>query len=451
MSVKLIGFNGVIADVDANHNLAVAVNNGVKILDQNGNSFTSTEDGGLEVSMKTLVFSEQVDGSSVDIRKWNQSTSGMTIAQANGFISLNSGSAKTASSYAILSSIKNIPMYGTLPIKISINVALPVAPQANSVIEWGIGSVSGTSAPTDGAFFRYTLGASFVGVISNAGVETTSSALAAPPTTEVELFEIVFVEDLVQFWAGDTLLSTAFVPPGQAYPTSSGRLPIFFRVYTSGSSPASAPQINIGQVIAVRQGVNEGKPWSNVLISLGNGAYQSPIAAFAQTANCANSTNPTSATLSNTTAGYAALGGRFQFAAVAGAVTDYALFAFQVPTGFQLVIPHVRISCVNSGAAGSAITPTIMEWGLGINSSAVSLATADGAGTWAPRRVCLGMQTWGLSAFIGAQPPDILTYPTDMVVDSGRYLHVILQIPVAAGTASQIFRGTVSFPGAYFE
>lgn len=451
MSIILRGVSNNLGDVDIDHCQLVNAPKGVKSLDQNGNPFTSTEDGGLEVSMKTLVFSEQVDGAAVDIRKWTQSTSGMTIAQANGFIDLNSGAAKTASSYAILSSIKNIPMYGTLPVKLSMNVALPVAPQANSVIEWGLGFVSTTAAPTDGAFFRYTPGASFVGVINNAGVETASVSLSVPPTTEVELFELVFVEDKVQFWIGDVLAATAEVPPGQAYPTSSGRLPIFFRVYTAGSSPASAPAINIGQVIAVRQGVNEGKPWSNVLISLGNGAYQSPVTPFAQTANCTNSTNPASATLSNTTAGYTTFGGRFQFAAIAGAVTDYALFAFQVPTGFQLVIPHIRISCVNTGAAGSAITPTIMEWGLGINASAVSLATVDGIATWAPRRLCLGMQSWGLSAFIGSQPPDILTYPADMVVDSGRYLHVIIQIPVAAGTTNQIFRGTVSFPGAYFE
>ena len=44
------------------------------------------------------------------------------------------------------------------------------------------------------------------------------------------------------------------------------------------------------------------------------------------TANHANSTSPSSATLANATAGYSTLGGRFQFAAILGAATDYARF-----------------------------------------------------------------------------------------------------------------------------
>lgn len=57
----------------------------------------------------------------------------------------------------------------------------------------------------------------------------------------------------------------------------------------------------------------------------------------AQLENHTNSTAPTSATLSNTAAGYTTLGGRFQFAAVAGAATDYALFGFQVPAGSKFL------------------------------------------------------------------------------------------------------------------
>jgi hypothetical protein len=210
--------------------------------------------------------------------------------------------------------------------------------------------------------------------------------------------------------------------------------------------------MSFGQGIVVQQDMLQNKPWSNLMLSVGRGAYQSPVSPFGQTSNSANSTNPTNATLSNTAAGYTTLGGEFAFAAAAGAATDYALFAFQVPTGYQLIVPCVRISCVNTGAIGSAITPTILRWAIGVNASNVSLATTDSAGTsWAPRRIALGMQSWGLSAFIGQQPPDIVTQPADMVIDSGRFLHVIVRIPVGAATASQVFLGTVAFPGAYLE
>ena len=68
-----------------------------------------------------------------------------------------------------------------------------------------------------------------------------------------------------------------------------------------------------------------------------------------------------SAVLSNTAAGYTTLGGQFQFAALVGAETDYALFAFQVPLAAagggnrNLVIRGVRIETFNMGAPeGSA-------------------------------------------------------------------------------------------------
>jgi len=52
----------------------------------------------------------------------------------------------------------------------------------------------------------------------------------------------------------------------------------------------------------------------------GLGSYQSGAT---QTANYAPTSAPASATLSSAAAGYATLGGQFQFLAVAGAETDY--------------------------------------------------------------------------------------------------------------------------------
>lgn len=212
-----------------------------------------------------------------------------------------------------------------------------------------------------------------------------------------------------------------------------------------------APQIYLGQMIASQDDLNQNREWSHTLALMGRGAYQSPVTAFGQTANHANSTSPVSASLSNTATGYATLGGRFQFAAVASAATDFALFAYQVPAGYQLFIDAIAVSLVNTGAIGSVATPTILDWGLGLNASAISLTTVDGAGTWAPRRIPLGMQAFGLSAVIGAMPPDIVRrFETPLVVDGGRYLHLILQVPVSAATASQVFRGDVLVSG-YFE
>lgn len=470
MSHQHRGFSGVVAEVNANHQALVTLPQSAtdagfaRLLDSDGHEIITTENGALSTSIDNLLFFEQVDGATLNTNSWATSVSTMAIAQASGFITLNSAGSVAAGAYAVLNTIKNFPFYGHLPNRVSINAKVNVQPQANLTMELGIGLASGNSAPTDGLFFRWNSSAQFVCVINNGGSETSSGALSGTFTeadgstvtvpvvnNQCHLFDIVIVEDVAQFLVDDVLVAEVDVPSGLAYPTNAGRLPLFARVYNGGSAPSAAPQLSIGQVVVVQEGMTLNRPWGETLAALGRGAYQSPVTAFAQTANHVNSTSPTSATLSNTTAGYATLGGRFQFAAVAGAATDFALFAFQVPAGYQFFVTSVMLSLLNTGAIGSAITPSLFDWSVGVNSSAVSLATADGAGTWAPRRIPIGNQAYGLSAVVGAMASDIVrNFLPPLVVDSGRYFHIILQCPVGAATASQIFRGDCLITG-YFE
>lgn len=457
MSIQIKGgTSSDIADVDAGKNLKVALTDdpayagSIKILDSNGSPLLTTENGALTVSLDGIVLFEQVDGAVLNTNVWATSVDTMTVTQTNGFITLNAGLLTTIAKYAILSSVKNIPMYGHLPLRVVFNAKVPVQPQSNLTMELGIGIVATNASPTDGAFFRWNSSTQFKCIVSNGGSEVASVALTAPVNNDVTLFQIVIVEDLVQFYIDDTVVSEITVPTGQAYPTNAGRLPIFARVYNGGSAPSTAGQILIGQVIVVQQAMNQNKPWADTLSALGRGAYQYPLTPFTQNANHANSTSPVSATLSNTAAGYATLGGRWQLAAVAGAATDYALFAFQVPPGYQLYINAVSINSIITGAA-IAITATILDWSIGINSSAVSLATVDGAGTYAPRRIPLGTQGFQVLGGIGQNATDIARiFPTPLVVDGGRYVHIILQIPVGTATALQIIRGDVQING-YFE
>ncbi len=193
--------------------------------------------------------------------------------------------------------------------------------------------------------------------------------------------------------------------------------------------------------------LDDASPTLGEIMAAGDrGSFWNP-SSLAQLANHANSTSPSSATLSNTAAGYSTLGGRYQFAAVAGAATDYALFAWQVPTTMTLFITGVSISLVNTGAA-VATSAHILDWALGINSTAVSLATTDSGSTYGPRRLPLGTQALLTSAAIGATAPDLVrTFNTPIVVKPGRFIHTILQMPVATATASQVLRGDVMFNG----
>lgn len=450
--------SGNIAEVDSDNQVLVKTNRDPEkagaalIFDSQGNDILVEENGALSVSQDELILSEQVDGAALNTNKWTTSVSTMAIAQSGGFITLNSGSSTVAGAYAILNSIMNIPLYGDMPVEVAFNAKVNVQPQSNVTIEIGIGAGAGTSAPTDGAFFRWAPTGSFQAVVNNAGSETTATCVGAdcpPSSNSTKLFTIIITEDHVQFLINDEVVADIPNPQALAYPVSSGHQAILARVYNGGSAPSQAPQLSIGQILARQIAVNMDRPWHDVMAAQGMGAYQSPVTAFGQTANHANSTNPSSASLSNTAAGYTTLGGRFQFAAPAGAATDFALFAFQVPTPFKFYCTGVFISTGVTGAA--IVTATLLDWSLGVNASNVSLATVDGAGTWAPRRIPLGVQGFIAGAGIGVMAGEISRrFDPPLLVDSNRFLHAILQIPNGAATGSLVFRGDVMLTG-YFE
>ena len=179
-------------------------------------------------------------------------------------------------------------------------------------------------------------------------------------------------------------------------------------------------------------------------------AYKAPgVLEGLQLANHANSASPDAATLSNTTAGYATLGGRWKFAAVAGAETDYALFAYVVPATHRLLVSRIGISSMNTGAA-VATTATLLDWSAGINSTAVSLATADSAPAYGPRRVGLGVQGFASGDAIGKAANDLVRrFKNPLIIEPSRYFHIILQMPVGTATSNQIIRGDICIDGRF--
>lgn len=163
-----------------------------------------------------------------------------------------------------------------------------------------------------------------------------------------------------------------------------------------------------------------------------------------QTANHANSTSPALAELSNTTPSYLTLGGRYRYAAVAGAATDYALFAFQVPAGFRLLVTSISISATVTGAP--IVAATVLDWSLGVKSPAPSLAT--------PGLIRIPLGTQGFSELVGigeaAVPSLARDFDPELVAEHGEFVHVILQQPTGAATPNLAIRGDVLIHG-YFE
>lgn len=430
----------------------------LEIGDRFGASIELADDGRLDISQDTPLFRDTFSGSAVAAHnRWFQSLTTMTATVGSGAITLNAGAVTTVSTYATITSVEKFRGFidGALYWRAR---ARPVnLPQTNATAELGLFNALTNAAPTDGLFVRWTASGGFECVINRGGVET-SVAMTAPASGVYSVFSgnVTASKAYCEYETPSTGVRVeTFLNLDSSAPSAFVESPgLGMRVYTAGVAPALAPQLLVGVISAGTKVVDMQRPVADVQGVTGNQAAFTPTTG-AQSTNFTNSTGPVSATLSNTAAGYTTLGGKYQFAAPAGAVTDFALFGYQVPTSYRFVLTGVRISTCVTGAA-SATTPTMLEWGLGFGSTAVSLATADATGaapTSAPRRLTVGEQSIPVGTAIGGCVGDIWLGDGRTalgIVESGRFLHVILSVPVGTATASETIRGTVTLTG-YFE
>lgn len=390
-------------------------------------------------------------GTAVNTRKFKTVLTTQTITVSGARYELNSSGITTVSTGSMLQSWKYVPMYKANALYCEFAVNWTLAPVANWFAEWGISNVAtAIAAVTDGVFFRITAG-QFRGVCVNNGVETYVDLGALPETAKVHDFVVEITQGRVYFWHENELRGYVDVPNTQFGSTSQSQLPVFVRTYNAAIAPATAIKLQVSAIGVSNGGADLNRLWGTTQAGMGNSSIQTPTGtAVGQTANYANSTAPVSATLSNTAAGYTTLGGQFQFAAVAGAETDYALFSYTVPTGTTLMVRGAWIDTINTGAA-VATTATVLQWSIAAGSSAVSLATADGAATKSPARVAIGFQTFPVGAAIGAQAVRLdCNLDAPIAVNSGEQFQVIVKLPVSTATASQVIRGIVGL-NAYFE
>lgn len=431
-----------------------------------------SDDGRLRISGDQPTIWDSVEGATLNTNIWGTTLSTMTVTQGGGFITLNAGLSVVAGAYAILTSNKSaykLPgqtwfaqaVIGWLPANQS-------ALSAGSVYEWGMANFSGVVVNvSDGVFLRASAGGDMYIVQSFNGQEDSTELVFAdnglsfvPNPGDFYLAELSITDEHIHIELVN--IGTSLEDPGELTTVSQtvtflstrpgsfsvSHLPIAARIYNlvapavAPSFFISNPELSMLDSICVRT-------YAESLCANQRGSHQGINATqtFVQTGNHANSTSPTSAALSNTVAGYTTLGGRYQFAAPAGAATDYLIFAYQIPTGVDFICKGIKISAMNTGAA-VATTATILDWFIAVQSSAVSLATAEGAGTWAPRRIDLGLQGFIVGAGIGVAANDIyIPFPDGLPTNGARFFMVGVQVPVGTATAGQIIRGDVTIVG----
>lgn len=426
-------------------------------------SLDSRQRIGMDTPMVDLSFA----GSTIQSGVVNILTSGMTCAQVNGRLVMNGANATTASTRAQVQTQRTVPLFASFPSYGEAWFSEPNWDATNAVSEIGFGYPGGgVATPTDGVFLRRVGGGELRGVVNYAGSEDfvvldmtdalNFSGSGAYTPDNVNHWVVTINNDQVEFWCNRILIGTISRFVGTGSPASSSCLPMFARVFVPAAVTASAGRrMEIAYLGGSIGDMNMNQSFWMTSAAMGRGAYQTQQGVAAgQTANAVNNTAPALATLSNTTAGYPTLGGQFKFNAVAGGETDYALFAYLVPAGTNIVegrtlhITGVRIGEVYVEGAAIATSPTIFQWAVAVGSTAVSLATVDGSATTSPKRKLLGSQS-----FVVADPAGAIKSGFDndlgMAAPHGTYVHIILKVVSGAATASQTFRGTVAIDG-YF-
>jgi len=415
-------------------------------------TFAFGGDNRLRIGQESLLFFDTFEGGTINNVLWTQSTSGMTQAQSSSVITLNNTNSTTNGNYSILTSTKSFFLTSEFPIYIQFKARL--IPQTNAVIELGFGTAATTAAPTNGCFLRIDSSGNMRAVINFGGTETTSATLGTLTSTNYYSFEIFILEDSIRIDIdnsdGSVFASVVVpIPAAQAAQMTTSHIPAFARVYNSGT-PGAAANILISGVSVQQLDLAMVATWEEQMAGTGRGSIADPQTG-SQLQNYSNSAAPTTiavASLSNTTPAYTTLGGLFAFNTPAGAETDYLLFAYQVPDGFTAFIWTIQVGCVILGAR-STTSPTVLQWGIAVGSSAASLAT--GAPN-PPLRQTIGFQQAPKTASVGdtLQPPNLTYSPkAPLICFGGKYIQIIVRVVSGNATAGQINRGFINIDGIF--
>lgn len=396
---------------------------------------------------------DQYEGTVVNSQRWQNTATTFVTAQTATGLNLNSSNLTTVNAVNVFFSRKSMVRAARNPLFLKCRGRF--TNYANTSQEWGLCDAVATNVQiANGAYFQF----SAAGVLQ-AVIATLSSPVAQPlvwsganvfDLNKFYTYDIILDDDNATFNVQDTATGQIVATKSMTLPASAARLfatthlRAYHRVFNAASAPATAPvHLMAFMYVGIMDAAfakSSGEVFSGNHLHTGINP-----ATLVQLSQYANSAEPASATLSNTAAGYTTLGGKFQFAAVAGAVTDYALFGFQVPAGYTLNVKAISIDLWNTGAA-VATTATLLSWSTFANSPAVSLASALPG-----HRQHLGAQSLPIGAVVGALANTISKqYNSPLITEGGNFFIIAVRIPVGTATATEVLAGAIQVDG-YFE
>jgi hypothetical protein len=378
--------------------------------DSNARAVRVDRSGGIASASAVTKLNEPFDSATVNTLRWIVATTTFVPSQTTTGWSANSTNLATANAVASLTSFRQFASPQRSPLQAKIRARVPET--SNVTADFGFGAPSGVAAPVNGAFWRAASGA-ILPVLTFAGVEIAAGTDIAGLIDPALFYTWDIWKDddgavfTVHNTADDTIVSEQHLqlPAGTARMFAVSHIPVYVRMFNGPIAPSvgtSAFVVSDLTVLTLDAAAPEPVAQQASANSMGGNVNpQTGVSIVTHT----NSTEPANATLSNVAAGYTTLGGKFRFAAVAGAATDYCLFGIQIPAPAEYVLTGLDIGLENLGAV-SATTATLLEWFVAYGGATVSLADAT------HRRIPIpDSQSIPVGAVIGAAFPKVTPRP----------------------------------------
>lgn len=404
-------------------------------------------DGAIRIDDDTMMLDDRVEGTTVDIMQWVQTTTTMTITQVAGAITLNSAAITTATTGAMHTSHRWFPV-GPRNCVTMRGRANYSATASNTIIEWGFGAPSSATAATagTGAFWRKDGTGQWVPVVSINGSETLGTVIsnatyrASVAVGEYGIFKVTMHEDRASFGlysnAGVAISEQVVSIPAVVIPTS--HVQSFYRVYNSGTAGA-AVQLLAGQTAVYSIDGISGRTWREARSGMLLNSSVSPTA-FTQLANWSNSGAPTTRTLQNAAPAETTLGGLLRANSIAGGNTDLLMFSWTNLSPYTFFCTGIYVPVPLNEVVAVATTATVFAYFAAFNCSTDSLAAAA---PYSPMRIALpGVHTAaiGVAANTLFSGNAIQWVPgTPYAVHPGRRLMIGCRELVGAATATETY------------
>jgi len=444
-----------------------------------------SDDYRTRVGVDQTLFNTTFESGTILSTQWSRVESIASSAQANGFLTVNTGTV-TSTAAAYVRSHRLFPTFGTYPTYLDMWIREAGWNAINAISEWGFLYLTNaqTQQPLDGIFFRRTSGGQLKGVVTTGisatvGIDTFEVDLdttAVPARSdenhsydpsETNHYLISFHNDSVRFWINDILVGEVKCPPQLAQFAGSSNLPVGFRVVNVAAAD-SVRSVSVGYVNVGIGDQNTNKPWSHAMVGSGQGSYQlqqgnTPGPTVTRTANVTG--HPASGTARATTAWSATsqpgtnnLGGLWTSTVLSSLSTDvdYPLFAYLNPIGTAalpgktLYVTGVRIGETNITTA-PGLTSAFFSYIVQVEASAVATSTGDGATTTSGKSTVIGGQGFAAGVSAGTMAPGFqMTFDPPLVVPSGKYCTVVARPFGTIGGGPLVVTGSVAING-YFE